>query len=172
MKAKRVWSTFLTSISLVVLAPPRAVAQSTPTVIKAKTIYTVTNGTLQNGEILIEAGKIKQVGSHVDAPADARQYSAEVVIPGMIDALSFVIINRRGSCGLDVPRRRRKRGRLPARHCRRHVDCGLDDQKAKNGHGFGPRDVRHPETALRSFPPLVAMVKATHSRQRHDLGRG
>ena len=27
-------------------------------------------------------------------------------------------------------------------------------------------------TALRSFPPLVAMVKATHSRQRHDLGRG
>ena len=94
MKAKRVWSTFLTSISLVVLAPPRAVAQSTPTVIKAKTIYTVTNGTLQNGEILIEAGKIKQVGSHVDAPADARQYSAEVVIPGMIDAHSHMALDR------------------------------------------------------------------------------
>ena len=62
MKAKRVWSTFLTSISLVVLAPPRAVAQSTPTVIKAKTIYTVTNGTLQNGEILIEAGKDQTCG--------------------------------------------------------------------------------------------------------------
>ena len=64
--------------------------------IKAKTIYTVTNGTLQNGEILIEAGKIKQLGSHVDAPADARQYSAEVVIPGMIDAHSYMALDRSG----------------------------------------------------------------------------
>ena len=82
-----------------VLAPPRAVAQSTPTVIKAKTIYTVTNGTLRNGEILIEAGKIKQVGSHVDAPADARQYSAEVVIPGMIDAHSHMALRSDGGIG-------------------------------------------------------------------------
>ncbi len=96
MKAKLVWSTFLASIFLVVLAPTRAVAQSTPTVIKAKTIYTVTKGTLQNGEILIEAGKIQQVGSHVDAPAHARQYSAEVVIPGMIDAHSHMALDRSG----------------------------------------------------------------------------
>ena len=96
MKAKLVWSVCLASISLVVLAPPRAVAQSTPTVIKAKKIYTVTNGTLENGEILIEAGKIQQVGSHVDAPADALHYSAEVVIPGMIDAHSHMALDRSG----------------------------------------------------------------------------
>ncbi len=96
MKAKLVWSAFLASIFLVVLAPTRSVAQSTPTVIKAKKIYTVTNGTLENGEILIEAGKIQQVGSHVDAPADALHYSAEVVIPGMIDAHSHMALDRSG----------------------------------------------------------------------------
>ena len=96
MKAKLIWSTLLASISLVVVAPTRAVAQSTPTVIKAKKIYTVTRGTLDNGEILIEAGKIQQVGSKVDAPADARHYSAEVVIPGMIDAHSHMALDRSG----------------------------------------------------------------------------
>ena len=41
-------------------------AQSGSIVIKAKKIYTVTRGTLENGEILIEGGKIREVGRKVN----------------------------------------------------------------------------------------------------------
>jgi imidazolonepropionase-like amidohydrolase len=92
MKARLVWSA-LFSLALL-LGSIEAVAQSTPTVIKGKKIYTVTNGTIENGEILIEDGKIKQVGTKVNAPAGARELSAEVVIPGMIDAHSHGALDR------------------------------------------------------------------------------
>ena len=92
MKTKLAWSA-LFSLTLL-LGSTAAVAQSTPTVIKAKKIYTVTSGTIENGEILIEGGKIKQVGTKVDAPAGARELSAEVVIPGMIDAHSHGALDR------------------------------------------------------------------------------
>ena len=85
-------------VALLLLALPlgstAVVAQSLPTVIKAKKIYTVTSGTIENGQILIEGGKIQQVGTKVDAPAGAREFSAEVVIPGMIDAHSHMALDR------------------------------------------------------------------------------
>jgi imidazolonepropionase-like amidohydrolase len=85
-------------VALLSLALPlgstAVVAQSLPTVIKAKKIYTVTSGTIENGQILIEGGKIQQVGTKVDAPAGAREFSAEVVIPGMIDAHSHMALDR------------------------------------------------------------------------------
>ena len=69
-------------------------AQSGSIVIKAKKIYTVTRGTLENGEILIERGKIREVGRKVNAPAGAREFNAEVVIPGMIDAHTHMSLSR------------------------------------------------------------------------------
>ncbi|GIT52241.1 MAG: hypothetical protein Ct9H300mP15_24540 [Gemmatimonadota bacterium] len=54
--------------------------------IRAGEIHTVTNGVIRNGEILISDGLIEQIGMSVNAPADAQEYWAEVVIPGMIDA--------------------------------------------------------------------------------------
>ena len=40
-------------------------AQSGSIIIKAKRIYTVTKGVVDNGAILIQGGKIKAVGSNV-----------------------------------------------------------------------------------------------------------
>ncbi len=54
-------------------------------VIKAKRIHTAVNGTIENGTIVIENGKIVKVGRDVPVPAGARLIEAEVVIPGMID---------------------------------------------------------------------------------------
>jgi imidazolonepropionase-like amidohydrolase len=65
-------------------ALPLLSAQET-LVIRAKRIYTAGNGTIENGTILIENGKIVKVGRDVPVPAGARVIEAEVVIPGMID---------------------------------------------------------------------------------------
>ena len=100
-RAKLVWSG-LFSLA-VLLGSTEAVAQSTPTVIRAEKIYTVTSGTIENGEILIEGGRITQVGTEVDAPPGARQLSAQVVIPGMIDAHSHGALDRSGQSRIPGP---------------------------------------------------------------------
>ena len=100
-KAQLVWSALF---SLAVLfGSTAAVAQSMPTVIRAEKIYTVTSGTIENGEILIEGGRITQVGTEVDAPPGARQLSAAVVIPGMIDAHSHGALDRSSQSRIPGP---------------------------------------------------------------------
>ena len=83
------------AILLTYAAPPQPVlAQSGAVLIRADEIHTVTNGTIQNGEILVRDGVIQAVGTSVDAPADAEIYEARVVIPGMIDAHAHLAIDR------------------------------------------------------------------------------
>ena len=74
--------------------PSPASAQSSPVLIRAGTIHTVTGGTIQDGEILIRDGVIEAVGTSVDAPAGVRVYEAEMVIPGMIDAHAHLALDR------------------------------------------------------------------------------
>ena len=89
---------------LMAAAPPSpASAQSSPILIRAGTIHTVTNGTIQDGEILIRDGVIEAVGTSVDAPANARVYEAEVVIPGMIDAHAHLALDRSGQARIPGP---------------------------------------------------------------------
>ena len=83
--------------------PVVASAQSEPVVIRAGTIHTVTDGTIQDGEILIRDGVIEAVGVSVDAPADARVYEAEVVIPGMIDAHAHMALDRSSRARIPGP---------------------------------------------------------------------
>src|SRR5439155_2232544 len=66
-------------------------------VIRAKRIYTVTKGVIENGDILVVGGKIQAVGRVNEVPPNARRYSAEVVIPGMIDAHSHMALDRMAS---------------------------------------------------------------------------
>ena len=75
-------------------APGAASAQSETVLVRGRTIHTVTGGTLSDGEILIRDGVIEAVGAAVDAPADARVYEAEVVIPGLIDAHAHLALDR------------------------------------------------------------------------------
>ncbi|MCY4626741.1 MAG: amidohydrolase family protein [Acidobacteria bacterium] len=75
-------------------APGTASAQSETVLVRGRTIHTVTGGTLSDGEILIRDGVIEAVGAAGDAPAGARVYEAEVVIPGLIDAHAHLALDR------------------------------------------------------------------------------
>ena len=64
------------------------------TVVRARTIYTVSDGVIRNGEILIRGGKIQAVGNDVSAPESARVLEALAVVPGFIDAHTHVALDR------------------------------------------------------------------------------
>ena len=56
--------------------------------IKGGQVVTVTNGTIENGIVLVEGGKIVAVGADVEIPVDAEIINAKgkYVTPGFIDA--------------------------------------------------------------------------------------
>ncbi|MYC51818.1 MAG: amidohydrolase family protein [Gammaproteobacteria bacterium] len=87
----------------VTVSPGGALAQSEPVLIRAGTIHTATNGTIQDGEILIRGGVIEAVSASVDAPAGARVYEAEVVIPGLIDAHAHMALDRSSRARIPGP---------------------------------------------------------------------
>lgn len=81
---------------LLVLSPMLLLAQEDDQVMKARggkfaltnaKIYTVTNGVIENGTIIIADGIIQAVGADVQIPADAEvfDYKGKEIYPGMID---------------------------------------------------------------------------------------
>ena len=56
--------------------------------IQNATILTVTNGTVEDGDLLVRDGKIARIGQDLSAPDGVRTYDAsgEYVMPGLIDA--------------------------------------------------------------------------------------
>ncbi len=56
--------------------------------IQDATVLTVTNGTIENGDILVRDGDIARVGTNISAPSRVETYDAsgEYVMPGIIDA--------------------------------------------------------------------------------------
>ena len=64
--------------------------------IKNATVLTVTNGTLENSDVLVQDGIIKKVGQNLSAPSGVQTIDAtgKYVMPGIIDAHSHL--------GLDV----------------------------------------------------------------------
>ncbi len=74
--------------------------QSQPVVLRGATIHTVTNGVIQNGTIVMEAGKITAIGgADVAAPRGAKvvDVSGKHIYPGLIDAYSTVGITEIGA---------------------------------------------------------------------------
>lgn len=69
-------------------------AFSQTTLIRNATVLTVTNGTIHNGSVLIENGKISAVGTNINAPANATVVDAtgKFVMPGIIDCHSHTAI--------------------------------------------------------------------------------
>ena len=67
------------------------------TLIQNATVYTITKGTFK-GSVLIEDGKIKQVGPNITAPAGARIVDAGGMhlTPGIIDAHSHIAVQAGG----------------------------------------------------------------------------
>ena len=62
--------------------------------IKNGTVLTVTNGTLENTDILIKNGKISKIGQHLNASDGATKIDAtgQYVMPGIIDAHSHIAL--------------------------------------------------------------------------------
>jgi imidazolonepropionase-like amidohydrolase len=62
--------------------------------IRNATVLTVTKGTVQNGSVLIENGKVAAVGKNVSAPADATVVDAtgKFLMPGIIDCHSHTAV--------------------------------------------------------------------------------
>lgn len=73
--------------------------QSQPVVLRGATIHTVTNGTITNGSIVMDGGKIIAIGQTVEIPRGARivDVSGKHIYPGLIDAYSTVGISEIGA---------------------------------------------------------------------------
>ncbi len=69
-------------------------AQERVTLIRNATLLTITNGTIENGSVLIRGGKIVGVGKDLVAPAGANVIDAtgKYVMPGIIDSHSHTAI--------------------------------------------------------------------------------
>jgi len=63
--------------------------------IQDATVLTVTNGTIENGDILIRDGDIAEVGPDLSAPSGVETYDAsgEYVMPGIIEAHQHMAIS-------------------------------------------------------------------------------
>ena len=99
----RAWFAGILLATVAVAGPGAAGAQPETVLVRARTIHTVTAGTLRDGEILIRDGMIAAVGASVDAPAGVPVYEAEVVIPGLIDAHAHVALDRSSRARIPGP---------------------------------------------------------------------
>jgi len=87
------------------LIAQQAITSSTgPTLIKNATVLTVTKGTLQNTDVLLQNGKIAQIGQNLAAPAGARVVDAtgKYVMPGIIDPHSHMMADAINEGSLSV----------------------------------------------------------------------
>lgn len=68
--------------------------QAEAILIRNATVLTVTKGTVQNGNVLIQDGKIAAIGKDVSAPADATvvDASGKFLMPGIIDCHSHTAV--------------------------------------------------------------------------------
>lgn len=80
-------------------AAPAVTQQSDTYAVRGATIHTVANGTIENGTIVIRAGRIVAVGANVEIPAGAEIIDGadKHVFPGMIDAMSSLGLTEIGS---------------------------------------------------------------------------
>src|ERR1700720_2720691 len=78
-------------------APPDTVGPPVPAaiVIQNATILTVSHGTIEHGAILIQNGKIAEIGQSVHAPSGAQVIDAagEFVMPGIVDCHSHIAVD-------------------------------------------------------------------------------
>lgn len=75
--------------------PVHAQQQSGDVLIRNATVLTVTQGTLENTDILVRDGRIDRIGAGLSAPGDIRviDASGKYVMPGIIDAHSHIGIS-------------------------------------------------------------------------------
>ncbi|MGA7414562.1 MAG: amidohydrolase [Bryobacteraceae bacterium] len=82
------------SLSLLLLVGLAASAPAQSILIKNATVLTVAKGTIQNGSVLIQNGKIAAAGKNISAPAGATVVDAtgKFLMPGLIDCHSHTAV--------------------------------------------------------------------------------
>lgn len=82
-------------IALLSVSMGFAQTKSGSMLIKNGTVLTITKGTLENSDVLVEKGKITRVGKNIQAPAGVEVIDAtgQYVMPGIIDAHSHIAID-------------------------------------------------------------------------------
>jgi len=81
---------------LLLAAPLAAIAQPRGDLfIRGATVLTVTDGTLENTDVLVRNGRIERIGQALSAPAGVRQIDARglYLMPGIIDAHSHIALS-------------------------------------------------------------------------------
>lgn len=92
MKTQTHAAAVLLLLTIALTTPLRA--QERVTLIRNATVLTITNGTIENGSVLIRGTKIAAVGKDLAAPANARVIDAtgRFVLPGIIDTHSHTAV--------------------------------------------------------------------------------
>ena len=80
------------AVAFTLFAAAWSQAQERPVVIKGATILTMTHGTIEDGTVVVDKGKIAAVGKDVQAPpgADVIEARGEYVLPGLVDPHSHL----------------------------------------------------------------------------------
>ncbi|NVJ48182.1 MAG: amidohydrolase, partial [Cytophagia bacterium] len=88
MKTKNI----LVSLLLIFCASAYAQAPKGDVLFKGGTVITVTNGTLENTDVLVRDGKITRIGKDLRAPngVETVDISGKFLMPGIIDAHSHI----------------------------------------------------------------------------------
>jgi imidazolonepropionase-like amidohydrolase len=86
------------------LGAQQAVSTGGATLIKNATVLTVTKGTLTGTDVLLQGGKITQIGKNITAPAGAKVIDAtgKYVMPGIIDPHSHMMADAINEGSLSV----------------------------------------------------------------------
>ncbi len=84
----------LSSLVTFALLAASGFADAETVLIRNATVLTVTKGTVQNGSVLIENGKIAAIGKNISAPPDATvvDASGKFLMPGIIDCHSHTAV--------------------------------------------------------------------------------
>jgi len=101
---KRVILAIAIGAATVTAQQPVAPAKAGPTLIKNATVLTVTKGKLENTDLLLQNGKIAQIGKNLTAPTGAQVIDAtgKYVMPGIIDPHSHAMSDATNEGSLSV----------------------------------------------------------------------
>lgn len=106
MSTKQMRRQAMRALGALLLAATAAGAQGTARAIHIKngTVITVTKGTLQNTDVVVENGKITRIGQNLATPAGAEVYDAtgKYVMPGIIDPHSHMMADAINEGSLSV----------------------------------------------------------------------
>ncbi len=82
----------LLSLTLCLVSLPATAQQTGSVLIRNATVLTVTNGTLENTDVLVRDGKINRIGKGLSAPGGVQTVDASglYLMPGIIDAHSHI----------------------------------------------------------------------------------